>query len=206
MRSILWIFSFILFSFTAVVRGEKDVLSQSQDSISVGSGLESSSSGLEGEKSSESAVMGDLFGATLNSDPLGMVSSSSFGLQDLGDGMDLSGFYNPPEINGTNKKDKAPWAVETYSLFDTLKYTTNPFGDSVRSLNELSENYINLEPENPQTELFTNHKSEPLKIISLWEEDPSKASSSEDSEPLSWGWSLKGPRNPSKPKRGGLFD
>ena len=62
MRSILWIFSFILLSFTAVVRGEKDVLSQSQDSISVGSGLESSSSGLEGEKSSEAAVMGDLFG------------------------------------------------------------------------------------------------------------------------------------------------
>lgn len=107
------------------------------------------------------------------------------------------------EINQSNSK--ISWSIKSESLFDSLKQTTDPYRDSVSTLNQLTETKFESSSIDQKFNLFDSRQQEPIKKFALWDETDTK-STQEEAEPLSWGWSLKSETRPRKPKSSGLWD
>jgi hypothetical protein len=174
-----------------------DVLATGGDSLG-GSG-----NALEGEKSIEGSVTESVFGS--GQSILGGDNSLTSTLGDVDSVFMTSNLISESESASAQSKLRSPTSIESFSLFDRLSGTTTPYQDSVNMINEVTETKFEVESLNTHFNLFTERKQEPLKIISLGEDEVSN-SRQEEEEPLNWGWRLKSSERKPKVKKSWLWD
>lgn len=170
---------------------------------SEGDSLAGSGNGLEGENSVESSVTESVFGS--GQSILGGDNSLTSTQGSTDSFFATSNLVSEVASGSAENKFTKSTAVESLSLFDRLSGTTTPYQDSVNMINEVTETKFEIEALNTNFNLFTERKQEPLKIISLWE-DEAPNSKEEEMEPLNWGWSLKSSDRKPKVRKSWLWD
>lgn len=194
----LVLFSCVVFAADETTKSKSaaDVLNFGEDSLSTGTDA------LSDDSSLEESVFNSFFQSGADAlDGKNVFSTSS----------DLNNIFNETELSssidsfGGGKLPVSPWTVKEHSLYGSLKRTTDPYNDSVMTLKSLNEVSFEVESIDRNFNLFNERKEEPLRIISLWEEPVAKPTQ-DDSEPLSWGWSLKSERRPRPTKKSSLWD